>query len=157
MRKTCQNSYVVPRRNVCLIPQILYFVVFDSSSVEFAPKGAGRQKMHQHPDTEDEYQIVDYVYIIDVHLFEKLARPLKVTINFVALQVLPVGSVYGVQQTVETRTEVWHVKHPAEHVWRIKITYAEAENGEHHRDYWTNEDCELQRITKFSIFLPAYI
>lgn len=62
--------------------------------------------MHQHPDTEDEYQIIDHVYVIDLHLVEKLAGFFEVTIEFLAQQVPPVVSVYCVYQAVKTRTEV---------------------------------------------------
>lgn len=62
--------------------------------------------MHQHPDTEDEYQIIDHVYVVDLHLGEKLDWFLVVTVEFVAQQVHPVISVHGVYQTVETRTKI---------------------------------------------------
>lgn len=94
------------KETVCITNTVFDKIVFRSSSVELAPKRAGRQKMHQHSDTEDEYQIVDHVYVVDIHLAEKLGGLLVVTIKFIALQVLPVESVYGLQQTVETRTEV---------------------------------------------------
>lgn len=113
--------------------------------------------MHQHSNTEDENQIIDHVHVGDIHFGEKFAGFLEVAINFVAHQVHPVVSVYGIYQAMETRTEVWYMKHPTEQAWRIKITYAEAEDGEQHRDYRSNEDCELQRIMKFSVLLSAYI
>lgn len=112
--------------------------------------------MHQHSNTEDEYQIVDHIYVVDLHLVEKLAGLLVVTIKFVAQQVLPIGSVYGVQQAVETRTEIWYIEHPAKQTRRVKVTYAEAEDGEQHRDYRTKENCELQGIMKLNFFLLAY-
>lgn len=111
--------------------------------------------MHQYPDTEDKYQIIDYIYVVDLHFVQKLAGFLIVTIKFFAQQVHPVESVYGIQQTVETRAKIRYVKHPAEHWRRIKVTYAEAEDGEQHRGYRANEDCDLQKITKFSVFLSC--
>lgn len=75
------------------------------------------------------------------------------TVKIITLQVHPVKSVHNVHQTVETRTEIRYMEHPAERMRNIYVTYAEAENGKIHCNYRTGEDRNLQRIIKFDIFL----
>lgn len=106
---------------------------FGSSSVELAPERTGRQEMHQYTDTKDQYEIVHYVCIADIHFFEELGGLLVVTVKVVAFQLHPVETVHGVQQAVEARAEIGYVEHPAEHGRRVYVAKAETEDGEQHR------------------------
>jgi len=101
--------------------------------------------MHQNTKTKDQYEIVHYVRITDVHLFEELRGFLVVAVEVFAFQFHPVESVHGVQQTVEARTEVRYVEHPTEHVRCIHVANAETKDGEQHCDYRTDEYRDLQK------------
>jgi hypothetical protein len=113
--------------------------------------------MHQYTKTKDQYEIVHYVRVTDVHLLEELRGFFVVAVEVFAFQLHPVESVYGVQQTVEARTKVRYVEHPAEHVRRVHIANAETKDGEQHRDYGTDEYRDLQKSSFNSELLCLHL
>lgn len=128
------------------------------SLVQAQPQRHCGQHVHCNNHSAHQHHVVGQIgLVVDQHFSEEDARILKVTVEqrrrVWTLQVGSVHAVHGVQRTMEGRSKVANVPHPAEHRSDVHIPCAEAEHGEQNGKDGTDEDSDLVGCDKTCIYI----
>lgn len=104
--------------------------------------------MHCQDNASHQHNIIGQIgLVVDQHFGEEYARVLEVAVEqWRRIRTLQIGSVHavnGVQRSMECRSEVADVPHPAEHRSDVHVSRAESKYGEEDCQDGSNEHSEL--------------
>lgn len=103
--------------------------------------------MHNDNDAAHQRNVIaDAVHLIDAHFGQKYFRVLEMAVHgrFGTWKKLPIHAVNGVDDAMETGTEITDVPHPTKHWRNVLIARTKTKHGEQYGQNWSDEDGNLQ-------------
>lgn len=104
--------------------------------------------MHDHNNTAHQHYVIGKIDFVDADLVQEEFRIFEMAVHrrIGTVEKRTVHTIHGVDDAMETSTEVADVPHPTEIWCYVLVSRAEAEYGEQDGQYRTNEYGDLEEI-----------